>query len=165
MISENDLKFYKKYGIEPSDRHWMQFNYAQVKRGLEIFPERKKLADEGQFKITCKMLNPKPENDCVYWEEWHYLPIDDHKLFYMLDFMIKHGITLEYDYDCNMYHLENSDNSMASYIFDWEEVHGKTLHEVLVLGYLRTTDYEEYDECYNYVREVWGVKKKEEVNV
>ena len=77
MTNETEKQFFDTFGIEPHIRHWQQYNYAQVENGLKLFPERQKLADEGYIKITCKKLNPTEFNDCVYWEEYHYLQITD----------------------------------------------------------------------------------------
>ena len=84
MTNEIEKTFFDTFDIKPCVRDWRQFNYAQVERGLKIFPERQKLADEGYIKITVKMLNPRPENDCVYWEEYRYPQITDSRLLKLI---------------------------------------------------------------------------------
>lgn len=93
MINELEKQFFDTFGIEPCIRDWWQFNYAQVERGLKIFPERQKLANEGYIKIIQKMLNPRPENDCVYWEEYHYPQITDRILLELMELLMKQQAT------------------------------------------------------------------------
>lgn len=73
-------ELFKKYGITQNVRNWEQYNYGLTEEGLKIFKEREKLAKKGIIKITCKMLNPKLENNCVYWEEMHYPKITADKI-------------------------------------------------------------------------------------
>lgn len=93
MTNEIEKKFFDTFDIKPCVRDWRQFNYAQVERGLKIFPERQKLADEGYIKITVKMLNPRPENDCVYWEEYRYPQITDRVLLELICILNNYGCT------------------------------------------------------------------------
>lgn len=93
MTNELEKTFFDTFGIEPHIRHWQQYNFAQVKNGLKLFPERQKLADEGYIKITCKKLNPTEFNDCVYWEEYHYPQITDHILLELMELLMKQQAT------------------------------------------------------------------------
>ena len=77
MTTELEKQFFDTFGIECNINHHQQFNFGQVLRGLEFYKEREKLAENGMIKIWHKMLNPRPENDCVYWGEYHYPQITD----------------------------------------------------------------------------------------
>ena len=77
MTTELEKEFFDTFGIECNIHFHQQFNGAQVPRGLEFYKEREKLEKEGIIKIWHKMLNPRPENDCIYWGEYHYPQITD----------------------------------------------------------------------------------------
>lgn len=77
MTTELEKQFFDTFGIECNIHFYQQFNGAQVPRGLEFYKEREKLEKEGIIKIWHKMLNPRPENDCIYWGEYHYPQITD----------------------------------------------------------------------------------------
>ena len=77
MTTELEKQFFDTFGIECNIHFHQQFNGAQVSRGLEFYKEREKLEKEGIIKIWHKMLNPRPENDCIYWGEYHYPQITD----------------------------------------------------------------------------------------
>ena len=77
MTTELEKQFFDTFGIECNIHFHQQFNGAQVPRGLEFYKEREKLEKEGIIKIWHKMLNPRPENDCIYWGEYHYPQITD----------------------------------------------------------------------------------------
>ena len=77
MTNELEKQFFDTFGIECNISYPQQFNCAQIPRGLEFYKEREKLEKEGIIKIWHKMLNPRPENDCIYWGEYHYPQITD----------------------------------------------------------------------------------------
>ena len=77
MTTELEKQFFDTFGIECNIHFHQQFNGAQVPRGLEFYKEREKLEKEGIIKIWHKMLNPRPENDCIYWGEYHYPQVTD----------------------------------------------------------------------------------------
>ena len=77
MLNDLTKTFFDTFGIECNIHFHQQFNGAQVPRGLEFYKEREKLEKEGIIKIWHKMLNPRPENDCIYWGEYHYPQITD----------------------------------------------------------------------------------------
>jgi len=84
MTTEIEKKFFDAFGIECNRHHHQQFNGCQVQRGLEFFKERQKLVEKGFIKIWHKMLTPRPENDCVYWGEYHYPIITDRILLELI---------------------------------------------------------------------------------
>lgn len=100
MITEIEQKFYKAFDIECNISYHQQFNGAQILRGLEFYKERVRFAEKGFIKIWHKMLNPRSENDCIYWGEYHYptitLPIllELTRLCFNCDFSI-HSKNLE----------------------------------------------------------------------
>ena len=77
MTTELEKQFFDTFGIKCNINCHQQFNFGQVSRGLEFYKEREKLAETGMIKIWHKMLNSRPENDCVYWGEYHYPQITD----------------------------------------------------------------------------------------
>lgn len=94
MTSDLEKKFFDAYGIECNISFHQQFNCAQIPRGLEIYKKREELAKTGRIKIWHKMLNPRPENDCIYWGEYHYPAITDRillELICLLDFNTRCG--------------------------------------------------------------------------
>lgn len=84
MTNELEKNFFDKFGIECNISFHQQFNGAQVPRGLEFYKKREELAKTGIIKIWHKMLNPRPENDCVYWGEYHYPQITDRILLELI---------------------------------------------------------------------------------
>lgn len=84
MTSDLEKKFFDAYGIECNISFHQQFNCAQIPRGLEIYKKREELAKTGRIKIWHKMLNPRPENDCIYWGEYHYPAITDRILLELI---------------------------------------------------------------------------------
>lgn len=105
MTKEIEKQFFKAFEIPHKVRNWCQYNYAQAEKGLEIFPERKKLEDQGLITITHLMLNPRPENDCVYWEELHYPEITAEKVIELIVILSK--INLGMDCCCFITACEN----------------------------------------------------------
>ena len=84
MTNELEKQFFDTFGIECNISFHQQFNGAQVPRGLEFYKKREELAKTGIIKIWHKMLNPRPENDCVYWGEYHYPQITDSRLLKLI---------------------------------------------------------------------------------
>lgn len=84
MTNELEKQFFDTFGIECNISFHQQFNGAQVPRGLEFYKKREELAKTGIIKIWHKMLNPRPENDCVYWGEYHYPQITDRILLELI---------------------------------------------------------------------------------
>lgn len=84
MTNKIEKEFFDAFGIECNRHHHQQFNGCQVQRGLEFFKERQKLVEKGFIKIWHKMLTPRPENDCVYWGEYHYPIITDRILLELI---------------------------------------------------------------------------------
>ena len=84
MTNELEKTFFDTFGIECNISFHQQFNGAQVPRGLEFYKKREELAKTGIIKIWHKMLNPRPENDCVYWGEYHYPQITDRILMELI---------------------------------------------------------------------------------
>lgn len=84
MTNELEKRFFDTFGIECNISFHQQFNGAQVPRGLEFYKKREELAKTGIIKIWHKMLNPRPENDCVYWREYHYPQITDSRLLKLI---------------------------------------------------------------------------------
>lgn len=84
MTNELEKRFFDTFGIECNISFHQQFNGAQVPRGLEFYKKREELAKTGIIKIWHKMLNPRPENDCVYWGEYHYPQITDRVLLELI---------------------------------------------------------------------------------
>ena len=92
MINELEKQFFDTFGIECNISFHQQFNGAQVPRGLEFYKKREELAKTGIIKIWHKMLNPRPENDCVYWGEYHYPQITDRILLELIKILSKEFI-------------------------------------------------------------------------
>lgn len=90
MTNEMEKKFFDAFGIECDQLIHQQFNYAQVPRGLEFFKTREELANAGMIKISYKRLNPTPENDCIYWGEYHYPTITNYILLELICLLVGH---------------------------------------------------------------------------
>ncbi len=107
MTNELEKQFFDTFGIECNISFHQQFNGAQIPRGLEFYKKREELAKTGIIKIWHKMLNPRPENYCVYWGEYHYPTITDRILLQLQEILLQHNINVEYshfndgDYYCS----------------------------------------------------------------
>ena len=95
MTNELEKTFFDTFGIECNISFHQQFNGAQVPRGLEFYKKREELAKTGIIKIWHKMLNPRPENDCVYWGEYHYPQITDRILLELICIVLNTFQTFE----------------------------------------------------------------------
>lgn len=84
MTDKLEIRFFEAFGIECNIPFHQQFNGAQISRGLEFYEKREELAKIGAIKIWHKMLNPRPENNCIYWGEYHYPVITDRRLLELL---------------------------------------------------------------------------------
>lgn len=93
MTNKLEKQFFDTFGIECNISFHQQFNGAQVPRGLEFYKKREELAKTGIIKIWHKMLNPRPENDCVYWGEYHYPQITDRILLELMELLMKQQAT------------------------------------------------------------------------
>ena len=90
MTDKMEKKFFDAFGIECDQLIHQQFNYAQIPRGLDFFKTREELASRGMIKISYKMLTPRPENDCIYWGEYHYPAITDRILLKLVCLLVDH---------------------------------------------------------------------------
>jgi hypothetical protein len=97
MTDQLTKTFFDTFEIECNVSFHQQFNGAQVARGLEVYKERQELAKSGIIKIWHKMLNPRPENDCVYWGEYHYPQITDRILLELICIICPYGAVLARD--------------------------------------------------------------------
>ena len=95
MTDQLTKTFFDTFEIECNVSFHQQFNGAQVVRGLEVYKEREELAKSGIIKIWHKMLNPRPENDCVYWGEYHYPQITDRILLELICIVLNTFQTFE----------------------------------------------------------------------
>lgn len=128
MTTEIEKKFFDAFGIECNRHHHQQFNGCQVQRGLEFFKERQKLVEKGFIKIWHKMLTPRPENDCVYWGEYHYPIITDRILLELICLLVSHyWKTKEHYYltALDIEHLRKEILSDACYVIDGMFAHEK----------------------------------------
>lgn len=132
MTSELEKKFFEAFGIECNIPFHQQFNCAQISRGLEFFKKREELAKTGAIKIWHKMLNPRPENDCIYWGEYHYPAITDRRLLELICIESRH----------NQAHNTYGD------------VENLKEHILVGLEMLK-------DKCYNEVRALFGLESEE----
>lgn len=97
MTNELEKQFFDTFGIECNISFHQQFNGAQVPRGLEFYKKREELAKTGIIKIWHKMLNPRPENDCVYWGEYHYPQITDRILLELICILASNPIHILFE--------------------------------------------------------------------
>lgn len=91
MTKLYEKMFFDKFNIECDISYHQQYNGAQVERGLQFFKERQVLAEKGFIKIWHKMLNPRPENDCVYWGEYHYPKISNEDYLELICLLVEYN--------------------------------------------------------------------------
>lgn len=130
MTNETEKKFFDAFGIERNILQYQQFNCAQVPRGLEFFKTREKLANAGMIKISYKKLTPTPENDCIYWSEFHYPTISDHILLELIEIIINRDFDIlklykvsgsyhgQFDTDIDNYFANYQNNTLKDLILN-----------------------------------------------